>query len=66
MRNPFRIPAYLPLKPETKKPVRNIRHGLFSLAYKDSNLDRQNQNLMCYRYTIGQTLVSFFKSVAKV
>lgn len=22
-------------------------------AYKDSNLDKQNQNLLCYRYTIG-------------
>ena len=27
---------------------------LFSLSDQDSNLDRQNQNLQCYRYTIGQ------------
>src|SRR5437762_1105239 len=24
------------------------------LADQDSNLDKQNQNLLCYRYTIGQ------------
>ncbi len=24
------------------------------LADQDSNLDKQNQNLSCYRYTIGQ------------
>jgi hypothetical protein len=24
------------------------------LTHKDSNLDRQNQNLQCYRYTMGQ------------
>ncbi len=28
------------------------------LADQDSNLDKQNQNLLCYRYTIGQTCVS--------
>ena len=26
------------------------------LAYKDSNLDKQNQNLLCYHYTISQYL----------
>lgn len=26
------------------------------LAYQDSNLDRQNQNLQCYHYTISQYL----------
>jgi hypothetical protein len=25
------------------------------LADQDSNLDKQNQNLLCYRYTIGQS-----------
>jgi hypothetical protein len=25
------------------------------LADMDSNHDKQNQNLLCYRYTIGQT-----------
>ena len=29
----------------------------FLLSYQDSNLDKQNQNLMCYHYTIGQTLL---------
>ncbi len=24
------------------------------LTYEDSNLDKQNQNLLCYHYTIGQ------------
>ena len=32
------------------------------LSYQDSNLDKQNQNLMCYHYTIGQ---SFEKRVQK-
>ncbi len=26
------------------------------LDYQDSNLDKQNQNLLCYHYTIVQTL----------
>ena len=26
----------------------------FSLSYQDSNLDKQSQNLLCYRYTIAQ------------
>ena len=28
--------------------------GSFSLFYQDSNLDKQDQNLLCYHYTIGQ------------
>ena len=28
----------------------------FLLAYQDSNLDKQNQNLLCYHYTIRQSL----------
>ncbi len=28
--------------------------GSFKLSDQDSNLNRQNQNLQCYRYTIGQ------------
>ena len=27
-----------------------------SLSYKDSNLDKQDQNLLCYHYTIGQSV----------
>ena len=29
------------------------------LDYQDSNLDKQNQNLLCYHYTIVQTLGAF-------
>lgn len=28
------------------------------LSYQDSNLDKQNQNLVCYHYTIGQSTLS--------
>ena len=31
----------------------------WSLDYQDSNLDKQNQNLLCYHYTIVQTLGAF-------
>ena len=41
----------------------NIKYGLshkdlariFVLSYQDSNLDKQNQNLLCYHYTIRQS-----------
>ena len=37
------------------------------LSHEDSNLDKQNQNLLCYHYTIGQSSVAFFwKSCAKI
>ena len=29
----------------------------FVLSYLDSNQDKQNQNLLCYHYTIGQSLL---------
>ncbi len=35
------------------------------LSNQDSNLDRQNQNLKCYHYTIGQS-VFLSKAVAKI
>ena len=41
--------------------------GLLLLSYQDSNLDKQNQNLMCYHYTIGQSvflLANLFLPVA--
>ena len=28
------------------------------LTHQDSNLERQNQNLLCYHYTMGQNLIS--------
>ena len=31
---------------------------LFVLSKADSNHHKQNQNLLCYHYTIGQSLVS--------
>ena len=39
-----------------KRQSRLLRAALFVgwLTDQDSNLDRQNQNLQCYRYTIGQ------------
>ncbi len=36
------------------------------LDYQDSNLDKQNQNLLCYHYTIVQTLRFLLKSGAKI
>ena len=39
----------------------------FLLSYPDSNQDKQNQNLLCYHYTIGQSLLySLVKSGAKI
>lgn len=39
----------------------------FLLSYPDSNQDKQNQNLLCYHYTIGQSsLCSLLKSGAKI
>lgn len=49
-----------------KKGVRYIPNtSQRKLAHKDSNPDKQNQNLLCYRYTMGQDR-SFSKSGAKV
>jgi hypothetical protein len=30
---------------------------LMLLSYQDSNLDKQDQNLLCYRYTIRQLIL---------
>ena len=39
----------------------------FMLSYLDSNQDKQNQNLLCYHYTIGQSLLcSLLKSGANL
>ena len=41
-----------------------------TMAYQDSNLDKQNQKLLCYRYTINQsttkTACAAFNCGAKV
>ena len=34
---------------------RGLRHTLFLLDYQDSNLEKQDQNLLCYHYTIVQS-----------
>ena len=45
----------------------NFRFLLFCwLDYQDSNLDKQNQNLLCYHYTIVQSSALSLKSDAKV
>ena len=36
------------------------------LSNKDSNLDRQNQNLQCYHYTIRQSLFRILNVSAKI
>ena len=39
----------------------------FKLDYQDSNLDKQNQNLLCYHYTIVQSSYRFLlESGAKI
>ena len=35
------------------------------LSYLDSNQDKQNQNLLCYHYTIGQSLMLSFEERCK-
>ena len=35
------------------------RSAFLLLSHEDSNLDKQNQNLLCYHYTIGQSLGAF-------
>ena len=40
---------------------RSSKCSTFSLlSHEDSNFDKQNQNLLCYHYTIGQSLCAFF------
>ena len=37
----------------------------FVLDYQDSNLEKQNQNLLCYHYTIVQTSDAFLRKRCK-
>ena len=53
-----------PLDGMYKKNIANHATGnifrlwsFFELSYLDSNQDKQNQNLLCYHYTIGQSSV---------
>jgi hypothetical protein len=43
----------------TKAPSRFLQRdrASFMLTDKDSNLEKQNQKLLCYHYTIGQCLL---------
>lgn len=34
-------------------------YSYFLLSHQDSNLDKQNQKLLCYHYTMGQTNCAF-------
>ena len=38
----------------------------YLLSHQDSNLDRQNQNLQCYHYTMRQTKCGFNKLLSYV
>ena len=38
---------------------------LKKLSYPDSNQDKQNQNLLCYHYTIGQSFLLSFEERCK-
>ena len=35
-----------------------ISHSAFLLGYPDSNQEKQDQNLLCYHYTISQFLIA--------
>lgn len=48
-----------------KAPKDILFQGFSSLDYQDSNLDKQNQNLLCYHYTIVQTYVLSVKKRCK-
>ena len=54
-----------------KKPAKTVFAGFCPyktgnlLDYQDSNLDKQNQNLLCYHYTIVQTYVLSVKKRCK-
>lgn len=43
-----------------------IIRASFWLSYQDSNLDKQNQKLLCYHYTIGQTYALSVKKRCKI
>ena len=51
LENRLSIPRYRPT--DTKKGL--SRSSTLGLSYQDSNLDRQNQKLQCYHYTIRQS-----------
>ena len=48
-----------------RKTPKDYSFGASLLDYQDSNLDKQNQNLLCYHYTIVQTYVLSVKKRCK-
>ena len=51
---------------DTKKSRKQGFAGLHhELDYQDSNLDKQNQNLLCYHYTIVQSSSAFLEKRCK-
>ena len=50
---------------ENKNPRKTIALRGFRLDYQDSNLDKQNQNLLCCHYTIVQTSCVFLGKLCK-
>ena len=73
-RSPFFMPLRQHFRADIKKEDASARRILFGggmafemrLDYQDSNLDKQNQNLLCYHYTIVQTQGFPLKSGAKI
>ena len=49
----------------TKNEVDNYLPRFLLLSYLDSNQDKQNQNLLCYHYTIGQSSMLSFEERCK-
>ena len=42
-----------------KKPFNTLKGFFCLLSHQDSNLDRQNQKLQCYHYTMRQSFVAW-------
>ena len=68
----MKIPQILTLIPDNsrvdlhnRKTPKDYSFGASLLDYQDSNLDKQNQNLLCYHYTIVQTYVLSVKKRCK-
>lgn len=51
----------------TKQAVQDIHlTACFMLSYQDSNLDKQNQKLLCYHYTIRQSSTSSTEKISDI
>ena len=55
----YEVPGYI------YKRSQRLKLTSFVLSYLDSNQDKQNQNLLCYHYTIGQSFVLSAKKRCK-